>query len=299
MMRCRPFLVLVALMLVLVGCKKKPDPIVITPDSQKNHLQRNHIFGIVRNIDTKTYYVEADSLTAADTARIPQILKKRNPDFSTWQRFSADGYLMHYTKFNANKDTLLRQVYYYDWKALLRRWEEFDSTGTVVTHGKYLYDRNNFISGEQIFQGDSVVMAFTYTTDGIGNIIRTSQAYGEYTTFTESKYNVNGQVEKIIEHEPNGKVFKTVKIEYDNYGDEVNRCVYKAGDQMLEYTYNTYSQEGKQLKTIYEDKIHHLKETKLYFDYDEQNNWRTEVTLRNNQVFSIRTRRIIYYQSNN
>lgn len=295
MMRCRPFLVLVALMLVLVGCKKKPDPIVITPDSQKNHLQRNHIFGIVRNIDTKTYYVEADSLTAADTNRIPQILKKRKPDFSTWQRFSADGYLMHYTKFNANKDTLLRQVYYYDWKALLRRWEEFDSTGTVVTHGKYLYDRNNFISGEQIFQGDSVVMAFTYTTDGIGNIIKSTQSFGDYSIHTENKYNELGLVEKITEYEPNGKPFKTVKIEYDNYGDEVNRCVYKAGNQMVEYTYNQYNQEGRQIKTIYEDKLHHQKEVTFFADYDSQNNWQTEIKVKDNQIISIRKRKIIYY----
>lgn len=299
MMRCRSFLLVIALLMILTGCKKKPDPIVIIPDSQKNHLQRNHVFGIVRNIETKTYYVDQDSLTLADTNRIAALISKRKPDFSTWQRYSADGFLMHFTKFNQSKDTLLRQVYYYDWKALLRRWEEFDSTGTVVTHGKYIYDRNNFISGEQVFQGDSVVMAFTYTTDGIGNIIRTSQAYGDYTTFTETKYNANGQVEKIIEHEPNGKVFKTVKIEYDNYGDEVNRCVYKAGDQMLEYTYNTYSQEGKQLKTIYEDKIHHVKETSLYSNYDEQNNWLMEVKVRNNRILSIRTRRIIYYQNNN
>lgn len=282
--------------MVATGCHKKPAPIVIIPDSQKNHLQRNHVFGNVRNIQNKTYDLVADSLTLADTNDIESLIAKRKPDFSTWLRYSSDGFLMHYTKFNASKDTLLRQVYYYDWKGLLRRWEEFDSTGTLVTKGKYLYDRNNFLSGEQVFQGDSVVMAFSYTTDGIGNITRTSQQYGDFTTFTQTKYNENGQVEKIVEHEPNGKVFKTVKIEYDNYGDEVNRCVYKTGDQMIEYTYNTYSQEGKQLKTIYEDKVHHLKETKLYSNHDEQHNWQLEILVRDNQIISARTRKIIYYQ---
>ena len=100
-----------------------------------------------------------------------------------------------------------------------------------------------------------------------------------------------------MEYEPNGRVFKTVKLEYDNYGDEVNRCVYKAGDKMIEYTYNQYSQEGKQLKTIYEDKIHHLKETHYYFDHDRYCNWQIEVLVRDNQIISIRKRQIIYYQN--
>ena len=77
----------------------------------------------------------------------------------------------------------------------------------------------------------------------------------------------------------------------------MNRCVYKAGNQMIEYTYNQYSQEGKQLKTIYEDKIHHLKETHYYFDHDRYCNWLTEVLVCDNQIISIRKRQIIYYQN--
>ena len=130
---------------------------------------------------------------------------------------------------------------------------------------------------------------------GIGNIIRTAQSFGDYTTRTETKYNENGLVAKITEFEPNGKVFKTVTIEYDNYGDEVNRCAYKSGNQMIEYTYHLYSQEGRQLKTIYEDKIHKVKECTYYFDFDNQNNWQIEVKAIDNKIYSIRKRNFIYY----
>ena len=174
-------------------------------------------------------------------------------------------------------------------------WSERTSRDTVRTIGKYLYDRNGFITGEQVFQGDSVVMAFAHTTDGIGNIIRTAQSFGDYTTRTETKYNENGLVAKITEFEPNGKVFKTVTIEYDNYGDEVNRCAYKSGNQMIEYTYHLYSQEGRQLKTIYEDKLHKVKEYTYYFDFDNQNNWQIEVKAIDNKIYSIRKRNFIYY----
>ncbi|MCQ2276382.1 MAG: hypothetical protein MJZ87_05525 [Bacteroidales bacterium] len=281
--------------IVAGGCRKKPEPIVITPDIEKSHLQRNHIFGTVRNIQTFTYYLGEDSIPVSDTTNIAKVIAKRKADFSTWQRYSADGFLMHYTKFNQNKDTLMHQEYAYNWKAKLVHWEESDSTGAIVTRGKYIYDRNDFLCGEQVFQGDSVVMAFTYTTDGIGNIVKSTQSFGDYSTHTENKYNALGLVEKITEYEPNGKPFKTVKIEYDNYGDEVNRCVYKAGDQMVEYTYNQYNQEGRQIKTIYEDKLHHQKEVTYYADYDSQNNWQTEIKVKDNKIISIRKRKIIYY----
>ncbi len=290
-------LIILAIILTIVsgGCKKKPEPIIITPDIEKSHLQRNHIFGTVRNIQTYTYYFGEDSIPVADTANLSALLESRKPEFSTWQHYSSDGWLLNFTKFNQQNDTLLRQVYTYNSKAKLVRWEEYDSTGTMLTRGKLIYDRNHFISGEQVFQGDSVVMAFAYTTDGIGNVIKSTQSFGDYSTHTETRYNEQGLVEKITEYEPNGKLFKTVKIEYDNYGDEVNRCVYKSGNQMIEYTYNQYNQQGRKLKTIYEDKIHRLKEVTHYFDFDDQNNWQTEVKVQDNRIKSIRKRKIIYY----
>lgn len=277
------------------GCHKQPAPIVIKPDIEKNHLERNHIFGLVKVIESQSYLLRDDSLSLADTSRLAEVLASRTPDLTSTQHYTADGFLTRYVKHDiATGDSVVRR-YTYNKKAQIVEWKERTSRDTVRTVGKYLYDRNGFITGEQVFQGDSVVMAFAHTTDGIGNIIRTAQSFGDYTTRTETKYNENGLVAKITEFEPNGKVFKTVTIEYDNYGDEVNRCAYKSGNQMIEYTYHLYSQEGRQLKTIYEDKIHKVKECTYYFDFDNQNNWQIEVKAIDNKIYSIRKRNFIYY----
>jgi len=295
--RSMPLLLAIAIMMIVaIGCHKQPEPIVITPDIEKNHLDRNHIFGLVKEIESQSFLVRDDSLSLADTSHLAEVLAHRQPTLTSTQRYTSDGFLTRYVKYNAETlDTVVRR-YTYNKKAQIVEWTETTSNDTIRTTGKYLYDRNGFITGEQVFQGDSVVMAFAHTTDGIGNIIRTAQSFGDYTTRTETKYNENGLVSKIIEYEPNGKVFKTVTIEYDNYGDEVNRCAYKSGNQMIEYTYNLYSQEGRQLKTIYEDKIHNVKQYTYYFDFDDQNNWQTEVKAVDNKIYSIRKRTITYYQ---
>ena len=290
---------LLSLMMMVAGCKKKPEPIVITPDVKKNHLQRNHIYGDVKYIKTDTYFLADDSIMVEDTANLDKILKRRKPDLSTFQQYTSDGFLLKFAKLNQKKDTILKRDYHYNDLAMATQWEEYDSSGNMATHGKYLYDRNKFLCGEQVFHGDSdsIAIAFAYNTDGIGNIISSTQSLGDYTLHTQHKYNDMGQVVKITEYEPNGRVFKTVKLEYDNYGDEVNRCVYKSGNQMIEYTYNEYSQEGKQIKTIYEDKIHHLKETHYFFRHDRYCNWQIETLVRDNQIISIRKRKITYYQN--
>ena len=110
------------------------------------------------------------------------------------------------------------------------------------------------------------------------------------------KFNEQGLVKEIIEYEPNGNVFKTAKIEYDNYGDEVNRCVYKAGNQMIEYTYTEYAQDGRVRKVIYEDKLHHVKEFHYFFEYDSHKNWQTEVCAVDNQIVYIKKRTFNYYE---
>lgn len=297
-MRNRTLLFILCAMTMVCGCRKKPQPIVITPDIQKNHLQRNHIFGEVKLIRTDTYHLTGDSIPLSDTNRLDELLQGRTAGLSSLQRYSSDGFLLDYVKLKTPQDTILRRVCRYDENAQATEWEEFDSTGVLSARGKYLYDRNRFLIGEQVFKGgsDSIVIAFAYSTDGIGNITGSTQSLGDYSLHTTYKYNENGQVCKITEHEPNGSVFKTVKIEYDNYGDEVNRCVYKSGNQMIEYTYNAYSQEGKLLKTIYENKMHNLKETRLFSGYDSHLNWQQEIVVQDNRITSVRKRQIIYYQ---
>ena len=289
------FILLAILAIVANGCRKKPEPIVIIPDIEKNHLQRNHIFGKVKYLDTETFYVQADSISLADTMRLKEIMAERTADISAQQYYTSDGFLLRFLKFNHLKDTVLQRNYTYDDEAKVQHWEEYDSTCTMITHGNYLYDRNHFLSDEQIFQGDSMVMSFAHTTDGIGNIICSVQSFGGYQTKVENKMNEQGLVTEIIEYEPDGKPFKTAKIEYDNYGDEVNRCVYKAGNQMIEYTYTEYAQDGRVRKTIYEDKLHHVKEFHYYFDYDSLKNWQTEVCAVDGQIIYIKQRQFTYY----
>lgn len=293
----RPFHILLIITMTLVsGCHKQPETIVITPDIEKNHLQRNHVFGLVKEMTTLSYF-PTDSIPVSDTARLSKILDAFEPGIKATQTYTSDGFLTRFVKMTFSQDTLTRK-YKYNKKAQIVSWKETTTSDTAVTEGRYLYDRNGFINGEQVFRGDSVVMAFAYTTDGVGNIIRSAQSFGEYTTRTETKYNENGLVSKIIEYEPNGKMFKTVSIEYDNYGDEVNRRVTKSGNQLIEYTYHQYSQEGRLLKTIYEDKVHKIREYTFYFDFDDQDNWQTEVKAVDNRIVSIRKRKIIYYPNN-
>lgn len=284
------------LMTIAAGCHRKPAPIVITPDIEKNHLQRNHIFGKVRWLATATCYLYADSIPLKDTANLKALFNGRTFDASSLQLYTSDGWLRSFVKHNEKQEVVLRREYSYDDEAKITRWEEYDADSTLVTHGTYTYDRNGFLVGEQVYQGDSLVMSFEHTTDGIGNAIRTTQSFGGLRTKVENKYNEQGLVREITEYEPNGKVFKTAKIEYDNYGDEVNRCVYKAGNQMIEYTYTEYAQDGRVRKVIYEDKLHHIKEFHYYFDYDANKNWQTEVCAVDDQIVYIKRRTFEYYE---
>lgn len=281
--------------IVLSGCKKKPAPIVITPDIEKTHLERNHIFGNVRWLATATCYLYADSLPLKDTANLKALFDGRTFDAGSVQLYTADGWLRSFVKLDEKQKVVLRREYTYDDEAKIIRWEEYDADSTMVTYGTYTYDRNGFLVGEQVYQGDSLVMSFTHTTDGIGNVIRTTQSFGKLQTKMENKYNEQGLVREIIEYEPNGKPFKTAKIEYDNYGDEVNRCVYKAGNQMIEYTYTEYAQDGRVRKTIFEDKLHHVKEYHYYFEYDANKNWQTEVCAVDGQIVYVKKRTFEYY----
>lgn len=292
----------ILLMTILGGCRKKPAPIVITPDIEKNHLERNHIFGKVKYLETETYHLQTDSISIADTSDMKKLKAycKQNVVSNSYshalQHYTSDGFLLDFIKFGQMSDTLLFRKYSYDKEAHIENWQEYDSSRMLVTHGEYLYDRNHFVSGENVYQGDSLMMSFSHSTDGIGNIIHTVQSFGGLKTTVDYKFNEQGLVKEIIEYEPNGKVFKTAKIEYDNYGDEVNRCVYKAGDQMIEYTYTEYAQDGRVRKVIYEDKLHHIKEYHYFFDYDSHKNWQTEVCAVDGQIVYVKGRTFEYYE---
>jgi len=284
---------IISMIMVSGGCKKKPEPIVIIPDIEKNHLQRNHIFGKVMNLETTTYYLQPDSLPLADTARLKELIKGRTCDRRFVHHYSYDSHLINFTCIG--EDTLYQRKYLYNDRGLMTEWNEQDKL-RGDTKGVYSYDRNHFIESEKIYRNDTLVMSFVHKTDGVGNIISTTQDNTQYETTTSYHYDENGLVTEITEYEPDGKIFKTAKIEYDNYGDEVNRCVYKAGNQMIEYTYTQYAQDGRVRKVLYEDKLHHVKETHYFFDYDIHKNWQTEVCAIDSIIVYIKQRNFTYYE---
>jgi len=284
---------IISMIMVSGGCKKKPEPIVIIPDIEKNHLQRNHIFGKVMNLETTTYYLQPDSLPLADTARLKELIKGRTCDRRFVHHYSYDSHLINFTCIG--EDTLYQRKYLYNDRGLMTEWNEQDKL-RGDTKGVYSYDRNHFIESEKIYRNDTLVMSFVHKTDGVGNIISTTQDNTQYETTTSYHYDENGLVTEITEYEPDGKIFKTAKIEYDNYGDEVNRCVYKAGNQMIEYTYTQYAQDGRVRKVLYEDKLHHVKETHYFFDYDIHKNWQTEVCAIDGIIVYIKQRNFTYYE---
>jgi hypothetical protein len=108
-------------------------------------------------------------------------------------------------------------------------------------------------------------------------------------------YNENGLVERIEEYDPNNIMYKFITLEYDNYGDEVNRRAYKNASEMIEYTYTQYSNEGALQKVIFEDRLHNMREDKIYSQHDPQRNWIEEFTLRGNDTLRKRVRSIEYY----
>ena len=55
----------------------------------------------------------------------------------------------------------------------------------------------------------------------------------------------------------------------------------------------------QQVKTIYEDRIHHRKESRLYMDFDPEKNWKMEVLVEDNRIISVRKRKISYYPADN
>ena len=280
-----PIYGIVLLLALITACRPKQEKIVIVPDAEKNHLQRTQLKGKVNIITTTLIYItEIDSaLTKSDTVS------------TNIQLYSPDGYLLKTYSLNAGKDTLLSRIIHYRKDAKEDYWEEFDSAGKRVAWCKYEYDMNNYKSGEKIYQNDSLECAIQYKTDGIGNIIRMTRDYFGYKLTNTMKYNSDGLVCRIDEFEPDGKLFKYVTLEYDNYGDEVNRRAFKSANNIIEYTYTQYDEQGRLIKIIYEDRLHKFHETYEYSGHDKQGNWKKEIRKKASNVSLVRERTIVYY----
>lgn len=196
---------------------------------------------------------------------------------------------------NKELDTIsVKNIQYNDLGKELN-WVERDYLYNKTLVCNYQYDMNGYISGEEYFSQDSLKYSIQYKTDGIGGTTEMIRNYPEYSIKNTFSYNEKGLISRINEYEPNQKLFKYISIEYDNYGDEVNRKVFRGDKDMIEYTYTQYDQYGKLLKEIFENRVHRLKDVATYFEHDQKGNWHFEIFTSNNDTLYFRKREIIYY----
>ena len=264
------------------SCKRKTTEIVITPDAMKNHWQRARYFGNVKSVETITYYYSDKDST--------YYLSNKNI-----QHYSSDGYLTQVFLLDNNDDTVSKRTLFYLPNANENYWLEKNYRDLSVTKDTFMYDKNGMKSEEQFWLNDSLLYKILYKTDAFGGIIEMKRLLPEYTLTNKIYYNANGLVERIEEYDPQNTLYKYVTIEYDNYGDEVNRRAYKTSKEMIEYTYTQYNNEGLLQKIIFEDRLHNIREDKIYPLHDNTNNWLEEIQLRGKDTVRKRVRSIEYY----
>lgn len=287
MMRIRSILFLLMAIVSLTtftGCKKKVKEIVIVPDAQKTHLQRSRLKGQIKTIKTTTYYSQTkDSLTQENISSI------------VIHQYSSDGFLVKMVTLDKTLDTVsVRDVFYLP-NGKEEKWVEYEYLFQRTLKCIYKYDMNGFISGEDYYNQDTLKYAVLYKTDGLGGATEMIRKYPDYSIKNTFGYNEKGLITKINEYDPEQKLFKFITIEYDNYGDEVNRKVYREDKNMVEYTYTQYDKYGKLLKVLFENRVHGLKDIKTYFDHDQKGNWNFEIFTSNSDTLYFRKREIIYY----
>ncbi|MCL2247399.1 MAG: hypothetical protein FWC10_09880 [Lentimicrobiaceae bacterium] len=264
------------------ACKRKTAEVVIVPDALKNHLQRARFLGNVKTVETDSYYYS-------------------NPDsgyfFSSKniQCYSSDGYLTQVVVLDKNNDTVSKRTLFYLPNANENYWVDFNYRDNSVTKDTFIYEKNGFKAEEYFLFNDSLLYKILYKTDAIGGVIEMKRLLSNYHLTNKIYYNTHGLVERIEEYDPQNKLYKYITMEYDNYGDEVNRRAYKNANEIIEYTYTQYNNEGALQKVIFEDRLHYLREDKIYTQHDKTRNWLEEITLQGNDTLRKRVRTIVYY----
>jgi hypothetical protein len=270
------------LLFFLFSCKSKPKEISIIPDALKNHLQRAHLFGDIHKIETNYYYYsEKDSIHFFSNKSI--------------QIYSSDGYLTQVTVLDKNNDSVSQRTVHYLPNAREKYWKDYNYISTTVTIDTFIYDNNGFKCEEQIWTNDSLMYKIQYKTDAIGSIIEMKRFLSEYQLVNKMYYNDFGLVSRIEEYNPNNILYKFFTIEYDNYGDEVNRRAFKSNNEMIEYTYTQYNDAGWLLKVIFEDRLHNLREDRIYSQHDTHGNWKKEYVIQGSDTLGKKARMITYY----
>lgn len=272
---------LAVIMLLLLSCKKKAEEIVIVPDAQKNHLQRNRLLGNVKTQQIETYILTEDS--------IKKILN------SKLFHYSSDGFLTQYLILNEDNDTISERNISYNPNSTENYWIEKEKEAGTFRKCQYKYDINGYLAGEQYYANDSLLYTVDYKTDGIGGIVEMKRNFPDYSIRNHYQYNSQGLVVRVDEYDPAGNLYKYITYEYDNYGDEVNRRAFKGKNQLIEYTYSQYDDDGKILKIIYEDCLHSIREIRTYSEHDANGNWVLENYSRNDKNIYFRKQTITYY----
>lgn len=271
---------------MLFSCRHQQKEIVIIPDIEKNHLQRTHLFGQVKEVKTESFVLFADSTGEFSEGDVNSILI---------QKFSSDGYMTSVVRLSGNGDTVSNELITYSDDAKELSHEIYGSDSILKAKRVFEYNRYGFKSKEMFYRLDSLLYSIDYKTDDKGNVVEMTNNRDGMALHNRVAYNKAGLVARIDEYEPSGKLFKYATIEYDNYGDEVNRRVFKAGGELVEYTYTEYNQQGWLVKVIYEDRLHQIREVSEYSEYDEAGNWTKESNSTNNRPTYCRKRHITYY----
>jgi len=276
------FLTFFLFIIIAISCKRKTPEIVIVPDALKDHLQRARLFGAVKSIETNTYYY-------SDKDSIYVLLNQ------TIQLYSSDGYLTQFFVLGRDHDTISKKNVYYLPNAQEDYWEEYHYKEHSLMIDTFLYNKYGFKMEEQVWLDDSLLYKIQYKTDAIGSIIEMKRILPNYHLTNKIYYNEHGLAARIEEYDPYNKMYKFFTIEYDNYGDEVNRRAYKNEKDIIEYTYTQYDERGVLQKVIFEDRLHNVREDRIYIQHDAKKNWEEEVVLQGNDTLRKRVRRIAYY----
>jgi len=288
MQRNKYLLLLILFLLIIASishsCKRKTTEIVIIPDALKNHLQHARLLGNIHTIETDTYYYsDKDSLYIFLNKAI--------------LLYSSDGYLIQAIVLDKNSDTISKQIVHYLPNAKEDYWEEYNYSAHVLTKDTFLYNKYGFVDERQVFANDSLLHKTQFKTDAIGSIIEKKRLLPNYHLTNIMYYNEHGLVAHVEEYDPDNKLYKFFTIEYDNYGDEVNRRAYKSNNQMIEYTYTQYNDRGMLQKVIFEDRLHNMREDRIYTQHDTTGNWLKEIVLQGSDTLRKRERKILYYNN--
>ena len=284
-MNTKKIVIFLCTCLLLVGCHRQRATITIVPDCAKNHLQREHIYGKVRSVTDSMFY----SVDGSDTVRAEYLASV------THYRYSADGWLNQVVRMNADGDTMSNRVMYYDNAAKLVKDELFDITGVCIEHTLYENDEHGYRVKEERFSGDVLMQTLLYQNDAFGNLVGMTVKLSEYTLTRKYSNNEVGLAVRVDEFDPDGKLFKFVTLEYDNYGDLVNRNVHRDDGQIREFTHTQYADNGQLLKTVYENKLSRANEVTEFSNHDTQKNWTRSLRKSGGKTYYIINRKIEYY----